>query len=166
MVVDTNVLLVANGGPDHPRSCVLACAGRLKEIQESGCVVLDESHEILSEYAKKQQLQGQPGIGFLFWKWLLDTKLSPNHCQFVKITRLEPEGYEEFPEHEGLAKFDPSDKKFVAVAVAQGAWPPIYQASDSKWWGWKEALQQCKITVDFLCPKEIEAKYWKKKGHG
>jgi hypothetical protein len=165
VVVDTNVLLVANGGPSHKGSCILACATQLTEIQKSGCVVLDQGHEILGEYAKKQSPKGQPGIGFHFWKWLLNTKRSSDHCQFVKITKVDPAGYEEFPDHKDLAKFDPSDKKFVAVAVAHGSWPPIYQAADSKWWGWKGALQECQITVEFLCPKEIEAKFQKKKGN-
>lgn len=166
VVVDTNVLLVANGGPSHTASCTLACANQLMKIQKSGCVVLDQGYEILGEYAKKQTANGQPGIGFQFWKWLLNTKGGTDHCQFVKITKVEPAGYEEFPDHEDLVDFDLSDRKFVAVAVAHGSSPLIYQASDSKWWGWKEALQQCRITVEFLCPKEIEEKFQKKMRNG
>jgi len=162
IVVDTNVLLVANGGSSYEPSCVFACARRLREIQISGCVVLDQGREILGEYANKQALKGQPGIGFQFWKWLLNTKSSSDHCQFVKITKVDPDGYEEFPDHRDLAKFDPSDKKFVAVVVAHGSWPPICQAADSKWWGWKEALQECQINVQFLCPNQIKAKFEKK----
>lgn len=164
VVVDTNVLLVANGGSSYSTSCMLTCARQLVEIQKSGCVVLDYGHEILNEYAKKQSSKGQPGLGFQFWKWLLNTKNSIEHCNYVTITKAELKGYTEFPDHEGLATFDPSDRKFVAVTVAHGAWPPILQAADSKWWGWQDALKECGITVEFLCPKEIEAKFQKKMG--
>ena len=165
VVVDTNVLLVANGGPTHSGSCKLACASQLIAIQTSGCVVLDYGHEILEEYARKQSSSGQPGIGFQFWKWLLNTKNSTDHCTYVEITKAELSGYLEFPDHEGLNNFDPSDRKFVAVTVAHGSWPPIFQAADSKWWGWQAALKECGVSVKFLCPAEIEATFQKKMGH-
>jgi hypothetical protein len=165
VVVDTNVLLVANGGSSYSSSCTLACVRQLVEIQTSGCVVLDYDYEILNEYAKKQSSKGQPGLGFQFWKWLLNTKSGSEHCTFVKITKAAAKGYEEFPDHKGLTAFDPSDRKFVAVAVAHGAWPPIMQASDSKWVGWKVPLAESGITVEFLCPIEIEAKFRKKMGN-
>jgi hypothetical protein len=165
VVVDTNVLLVANGGPSYSNSCILACARQLLEIQKSGCVVLDYGHEILSEYAKKQAPKGQPGLGFQFWKWLLNTKSNIDHCAYVTITKAEPKGYTEFPDHKGLATFDPSDRKFVAVTVAHGSWPPILQAADSKWWGWQASLKECGITVEFLCSTEIEEKFRKKMGN-
>jgi hypothetical protein len=68
--------------------------------------------------------------------------------------RITPKGesYEEFPDHPGLADFDPSDRKFVAAANAHPDRPPILQATDSKWWGWSEALEACGLSVVFLCP--------------
>lgn len=68
----------------------------------------------------------------------------------------------QFPDHEDLAALDPSDRKFVSVANAHANNPPILQATDSKWWGWKEALSACGITVEFLCPKEIQETYERK----
>lgn len=68
----------------------------------------------------------------------------------------------EFPDHEGLKDFDISDRKFVAVANAHESKPPILQATDSKWWGWKAHLAQCGITVQFLCPEEIAETYERK----
>lgn len=164
-MVDTNILLVANGKSSCSKACELECAKKLLAIKESGCVVLDYGYEILREYANKQTASGQPGIGFLFWKWLLDTKRYSGHCDWVAITRREPHGYEEFPEHSGLRDFDPSDMKFVAVSMAHSARPPILQAADSKWWGWNSALKECGVIVEFLCPKEIEANFVKKMGN-
>jgi len=79
----------------------------------------------------------------------------------VKIT---PNGasYNEFPDHVGLENFDNSDRKFVAVANVHPTKPPILQATDSKWWGWKTALFEAGITVHFICRNFIETKYSEK----
>jgi hypothetical protein len=79
----------------------------------------------------------------------------------VAITpkETEPRDFAEFPNHPGLSTFDPSDRKFVAVANAHPGKPPILQATDSKWVGWNEALNACDIKVDFLCPNEIRKTY-------
>ena len=167
VVVDTNVLLVANGAaPSHSNSCSLACASKLLEIRQTGQVVLDYGYEVLTEYAKNQPVKVQLGLGFQFWKWLLNTRNSAEHCSYVKITKTDDKGYREFPDHPGLANFDPSDRKFIAITVAHGSLPPIMQASDSKWVGWQIPLSECGITVDFLCPAEIKAKFRKKMGNG
>ena len=63
-----------------------------------------------------------------------------------------------------MSKFDPSDRKFVAVANAHPGKPSILQATDSKWWGWKDALLECGIKVEFLCPAEIANAYKRKFG--
>jgi len=162
-VVDTNVLWVANGGADYSRRCALACAAKLIDIQKSGSVVLDHGREILNEYAKQPQV-GQPGIGLQFLKWIYNTKLTKDHCEWVTITRDDLRGYAQFPDHPGLASFDRSDRKFVAVSIAHGNFPPIIQAVDSKWLMWSSALLQCGVVVEFLCPAEIEEIYRKKMG--
>jgi hypothetical protein len=40
----------------------------------------------------------------------------------------------------------------------------MIQATDSKWWGWKDALAETGITVQFICDRYIEAKYKEKMG--
>ncbi|HSU82609.1 MAG TPA: hypothetical protein VLR69_09330, partial [Thermoanaerobaculia bacterium] len=52
-----------------------------------------------------------------------------------------------------LAAFDPSDRKFVAVAVASGEQPEILNASDTDWWHHREALSRHGVEVRFLCPQ-------------
>jgi hypothetical protein len=166
VVIDTNVLLAANGDSSCSISCALECLKALRAIQKSGCVVVDNGYEILSEYRKQWNPRRQPGAGFLFWKWLLNNQGRLDHCHGVAITKLDIEGYAEFPDHEGLRDFDPSDQKFVAVSVVHAARPHILQATDSKWWGWNTALKECGITVKFVCPVEIEAKFQQKMGNG
>lgn len=76
----------------------------------------------------------------------------------MTITR-NGESYDEFPDHDDLNDFDNSDRKFIAVANAHPAKPPVLQATDSKWWGWKDALNEVGITVQFLCPDYVASKY-------
>ncbi len=38
----------------------------------------------------------------------------------------------------------------------------MLQATDSKWWGWRDALADCGITVEFLCPEQIQETYERK----
>ncbi len=112
-------------------------------------MVIDSQDEIFDEYRKNLSLSGQPGIGDSFMKWVYTSRWSFPDSDRVKIT-CNDGGYEEFPNHPGLKKFDPSDKKFVAVANAHSDKPPILQATDCKWWGWKDPLKESGIEVIFL----------------
>ena len=88
------------------------------------------------------------------------------HLQNVLLVTITKNGesYDEFPNHQGLINFDLSDRKYIAVANAHHEKPPILQATDSKWWGWKDALAEAGITVHFLCPDYVVIKYLKKIG--
>lgn len=99
----------------------------------------------------------------MFIKWVHDNQWNPQKIERIAITR-NGDSYDEFPSHENLKTFDLSDRKFVAVANAHPARPPILQATDSKWWGWKGALQEAGITVQFLCPNYARKKYKEKIG--
>lgn len=161
-VVDTNVPLCANGDSHVSSDCVLKCASKLGDIQKKGAVVLDDGWRIISEYKHKLSPSGQPGVGDRFLKWVLTNITNPARCEQVRLSEQGHDCFEEFPRHPGLASFDPSDRKFVAVAAAHPEHPPILQAADSKWWGWKESLEQCGIAVQFLCPEELREKYFQK----
>jgi len=165
-VVDTNVALVANERGNASPDCVNACTQRLFKLTRSGCVVIDTEWRILREYHNKLSPSGQPGPGDAFLKWVLSNQANPERCKQVPLTpRAEDEqDFEEFPRHPGLSAFDPSDRKFVAVAAACPDGAVILEATDSKWWGWAGALAECGIKVEFLCPEEIAAKHRDKMG--
>jgi hypothetical protein len=160
-VIDTNVLYVANAQSHTSRACVAECARKLSEIMQSGLVVVDSSRLIRKEYESFGKKTGQPGAGSRFLRWL---NQNGPRISTVDITAHDVRGFEEFPEHDCLKSFDPSDRKFVAVAAGHGAFPPILQAADSKWWGWSTALQECGINVEFLCSDEIKAKHLQRTG--
>lgn len=160
-VVDTNVLYLADAPLQASRACEAECARKLLEIKQSGIVVVDSLRLILKEYRDFERKTRQPGAGSRFLRWLLQ---NARRTTTVTITLHDARGFEQFPEHDGLRGFDPSDRKFVAVSCAHGSSPPILQAADSKWWGRSAALQECGVTVEFLCPAEIEAMHAKKIG--
>jgi hypothetical protein len=165
-VVDTNVAAVANNRSTMSARCALECIRALDHLMAHGRLALDEGWLILSEYKDNLSASGQPGVGDAFLKWVLRNHANPARCARVRITprRDDPSSFEQFPDHQGLAAFDPDDRKFVAVAAAHPERPPILEASDSKWWGWKNALDECGIRVAFLCPDEVARVYREKMG--
>ncbi len=167
-VVDSNVAIVANQKHGESSAKAYKCARVLLDIKHFGVIVLDDQDHILSEYRGYCSLSGQPGIGDSFIKWIHDNIGRVDLVQRVAITtNVDPPPYfHEFPNHPDLEDFDPSDQKFVAVANAHRARPVILQATDSKWWGWKDSLAECGIKVEFLFPEEIEETYRRKMERG
>lgn len=165
-IVDTNVPLLANGKGSASPSCVIHCIRALLELKSDGRVVIDSRWRILSEYQNKLHSSGQPGPGDAFLKWVLSNLTNPRRCHQVPITEKAgvADDFEEFPRRRELRGFDPSDRKFVAVAVADPEHPPILQGFDSKWWGFRAALAGCGVEVEFLCSEELESKFKKKMG--
>lgn len=170
-VIDTNVPISANlatkadANTEFPMACVLNCIECIEHVTTKGCLVLDDGGDIVGEYLSQNMLslKGAPGIGDKFIKWVNDHQWNPSRVSRVRINK-NGESYDEFPEHEDLKRFDISDRKFVAVANAHPEKPPIFQATDSKWWGWKDGLLEKGVTVCFLCPDYVKAKYAEKMG--
>lgn len=168
-LIDTNVPINANQAtnpkniPDELRLCVLECINAVEHVVKNGGLVLDEGGEIFDEYLKCLSLRGQPGLGDEFVRWVHDHQWMDESVDRIPIT---PAGnsYTEFPVHPELSNFDISDRKFIAVANSHPDKPPILQATDSKWWGFKSALDAVGISVVFLCPDYIMAKYEQKMG--
>ena len=166
-LIDTNVPKTANLArtpdtiPQNLTGCVLACIEAVEHVVKKSGLVIDAGDEIFDEYRNRLSMKGQPGVGDRFMKWVHDNRWQFPEADRVPITK-NGDSYDQFPDHEGLNDFDPSDRKFVAVANAHPAKPPILQGTDSKWWGWKDALSEVGISVHFLCPDYIKGKYSKK----
>ena len=161
IVIDTNVLLVADGKAGQmSEACRIECIERLQKIQSSERVVVDDSWLIVGEYHKKITPNNSSMPGSAFLKWLLQFQGNDKHVSRVKVTPRDPECtlFEEFPLDGVLeASFDPADRKFIAVANAHPEKPPVLESADSKWLGWEPRLNACGITIEFLCRKELEA---------
>ncbi|WP_319521124.1 hypothetical protein [uncultured Desulfosarcina sp.] len=168
-LIDTNVPKTANRAldpekiPHNMENCVLACIEAIEHVIKKRGLVIDAGDEIFDEYRRQLSMKGRPGVGDRFMKWVNDNRWKSSMVDRVEITK-NGESYDQFPEHEGLGAFDNSDRKFVAVANAHPTNPPILQATDSKWWGWKDALEEVCIAVTFLCPDYVKEKYTEKIG--
>jgi hypothetical protein len=64
LVVDTNVLVAANGASQqaNPR-CVLSCVELLDRVKSGIILVLDDAWRLISEYQGQASSTGQPGVG-------------------------------------------------------------------------------------------------------
>lgn len=159
VVIDTNVLHVANNNaPQAGPQCVLDVVRRLVHVQFSERVCLDSTRFILSEYIQQRlSFSGQPGMGDAFFKWLFDNQANHDHCEVVEIHPPDSAGtsFAEFPDDPALAAFDPSDRKFVAVARASASEPPVLNAVDSDWWIHRDSLAKHNVRVEFLCPQQF-----------
>jgi hypothetical protein len=161
-VVDTNVATTANrANPAASDECVAASARALADIMKSGHVFMDAAGAIMNEFARNLAARGEPGPGDAFFKWLLTHQYGGRRVTLVEITPKsdDREDYEELPAPPAGIRYDPSDRKFLAVAVAHPDRPPLLQALDSKWWGWRESLKALGVAIEFLCPGEIKEKH-------
>lgn len=153
-VIDTNVPVVANH--KHARASkrdVLECIRALEDAR-NGIVVIDDAFRILREYRSRLSPSGQPSAGDLFMKWLWDNQATLSRCERVKLTPCgsAPTDFNEFPKDARLDGFDPSDRKFAAVAKASRYDPPVLNASDSDWWIFEKPLRDNGIHVRHICP--------------
>lgn len=162
-VVDTNVILVANlAHAEVSEECVIVCVQRLKELMESGALVLDDAYRILSEYQNKTSPRKAKGVGDVFVKWALTSLGDTERVHQVSLTETGPDTYTEFPDPDLEGSFDRPDRKFAAVSNAHPDKPPVWQAADCKWLDWWPTLGAYGVRVEFLCGADVCGFYAKK----
>lgn len=155
-VVDTNVLCVASGKSVQANpSCVVKSIDCLSEIINNGTLLLDDHGLILKEYRNNLNLSGQPGSGDAFLKWAYIHQSDESKCITIHITpnNNQKNDFQEFPITNELLRFDPSDKKFVAVALASELHPTIFNAVDTDWAEYFGPLTSLGVVIEFLCPE-------------
>ena len=161
VVIDTNVMVVANGrtaAPQATQECVHRCQERLAEIlRSSEKILLDDNKRIIQEYKNNLNERGR-GLGDRFWQELARRMWNSEIVITVPITPLAGNGtdFEEFPNDDvPLKDFHKKDRKFVAVALAyqldSGQEAPILKAEDSGWEEFKTALAAHGVRVDSIC---------------
>lgn len=162
-VIDTNVLLVANGQhKDVSPDCVTECVKRLQAIERCGVTVIDDGFRILGEYQHKTSLNPPKGVGDVFLKYLLRNVSNMDRVEQISLTELAENEFVEFPDLALQSVFDAPDRKFAAVAFTHSNKPPVWQAADCKWLDWWPALLKYGVEVEFLCPDDACLFYRKK----
>lgn len=150
-LVDTNVLVVANGRGGEANTCIDACVDCLAQFTENRDVLhLDSLGRILLEYGQNIRHGTPQDVGDQFFVWASTFQATRTHCRLIEITEDADWGFAEFPHDEALLGFDRSDRKFVAVAVASGDQPTIFNATDSDWGQFSFPLARY-VQVQELC---------------
>ena len=152
-VVDTNVAIAANGRDTHAdERCQLACTEKLEGLVRHGIVAVDDVGLILEEYRHHLYYSGRPGVGDVFFKHVFNSQYGCDRVQRIPVTPSDDDGrgFEELPEN----AFDPSDRKFLAVAVTAGA--VILNATDSDWGEHGALMGELGVEVEQLCPQHAQ----------
>jgi hypothetical protein len=147
-VIDTNVLVVANGRDTNARiQCRLAAGDALNGLLRNGRIVVDEAREMQTEYRTYCDPKGQPGVGDRFYREVLNNY--GGKVERIFLAKREDGSFEDFPDDPALHQFDPSDRKFAAAARKSGA--AVMSCTDTDWVHHADALRRHGIEVDFLC---------------
>ena len=148
--VDTNVAMAANGRKTHAdEQCQLACVQELQSLVARETVAIDDRWLVLDEYKKHLSFSGMPGVGDMFFKHVFNNQHQNKYVRKVAVTPSEDSrrGFEGLPKN----TFDPSDRKFLAVAVAADA--IVLNATDSDWDEQKPLMDELGVEVRQLCPR-------------
>ena len=101
VVVDTNVLLVANEQhAEASTECVKSCIQWLKDIQRGDTVVIDDEYRIIEEYLHKTKPGKSKRVGDVFLKWLLQNQGNIRRVESVHITETATDHFTEFPDQD------------------------------------------------------------------
>jgi len=153
VVVDTNVLMAANGRNTHANTtCQYTCIEFLEQIVSAKSrtkIVLDKPGLIFDEYKNSQNYGGQPGVGDMFFKYLHDHMFLGEKVQLVPITSIadDERGFDELP----VNQLDRSDRKFLAAALKSRA--KVVNALDRDWHEEHVLITSLGLTVQQLCPE-------------
>jgi len=147
-VVDTNVLVVANGRDTNASiQCRLAAGEALNELLRNGRIVVDEAREIQIEYRRYCEPKGQPGVGDRFYREALNNY--GGKVERIPLAKRGDGSFEDFPDDPALHRFDPSDRKFAATARKSGA--AVMVCIERGWLRHADAMRRHGIEIDFVC---------------
>lgn len=153
-MVDTNVPIVANGRPDPSNGgrvasvdCRIAAVEFLQAVRQDGVVLLDIGGEIEAEYHRNLIPSGQPGVGDQFYRTILNS--APHLVERCDLPKRADGEYAHLPQALIDVHFDPSDRKFAALAAKENV--PVVNAIDSDWMVHRAVLEEEHISVRFLC---------------
>jgi hypothetical protein len=155
-VVDTNIPVIANGRDTHASpKCQLRAVEFLTKLVKDGCTTVDKDGEIFEEYSGRLYPQGQPGVGDLFFRHLLDHQGNAQRLRQVDVSDASAENLREAFSTGPLKDFDKSDRKFALCSVVDDA--PVATATDSDWAQHSDALIECNVKIHYVCGKKTAA---------
>lgn len=154
IIMDTNVAVKAatpeqdckDEELDVRKKCIEFIGEFVKNSESK--LVLDLDYEIINEY--RNRIPKNTNLGQIFWRWF-DTYIGVISLEdFLKLDKDADGNYMMYPLDDRTKEFDLSDRKFVALARAHPEHPPIVEATDGKWLGYKEAFEEYGVHIEFL----------------
>jgi hypothetical protein len=156
IVVDTNVIKIADGlHGEASDDCRLACVRVVRLLEAGQRVCVDTADGILAEYVRAFAGADVSGLGARVVTRLWRVRSDGRVCHQVEITPSEtiPGSFDEVPVP--LRTFDMDDQKFIAVAVAEGSQPCIFEGLDEEWWVRRREFSAAGIDVQFVCAPDL-----------
>lgn len=160
-MIDTNVPIVANGSAEPESNatptleCRLAAIDFLSDVLSQHIVVLDLEGDIQSEYSRYLSPRGQPGVGDRFYLEIINSH--PDRIHRISLQKDDLGEYLALPNRLKQIGFDPSDRKFAALAKLSNS--TIANAVDTDWVNSHAELVACDISVINLCGCDPNAWY-------
>lgn len=123
-------------------------------------LVLDADYEITNEY--RNRISMKTDMGKIFWRWFnaYINRILPE--DYVKLEKDSEGNYAMFPLEERTKGFDMSDRKFVALSRRHPEHPIIVEATDGKWFGFKDVFKKYGVQIEFLDEHYAEMMYNRK----
>lgn len=150
-VVDTNVLVAANGRSTHVDiECQLNCVEELARLKREDVVCIDDKWLIMREYERRVGASQQAGPGTVFYKEVWKQMGDSNRVRLIPVEPRDDEG-RDFTDPMLPANNLKKDAKFLAVALKADA--VIVNASDSDWDEHHDLTAQLGVDVRQLCPE-------------
>ncbi len=156
IVVDTNVWVMVDRPIDEvntaeEKNCIQACANWLQRFIDSEDRLIVDSlttYKIIAEYRNNVK---KGGIA----EGLLNQLTGRLFHRLVEIQiEFDDHGHAILPPW--IAFHDPTDRKFIALAMQFNPYAPIYNATDTDWT--KEKLAERGFAIYELCPDYIQSK--------
>ena len=166
VIMDTNVPVKAATSvrdcKDEELEMQKQCIEYIKKFIDNpkSKLVLDIDYKILREYYNR--IPNTTGLGKLFLKWLNSYKCRIAPEDNIHLDMDSEGNYVDFPLESRTEYFDWSDRKFIALARVHHEHPPVIQAADGKWYGYKDIFEEYGIHIEFLDEAYAEMMYKRK----
>lgn len=150
VIIDTNVAVVANRqNPGVAPDCIEACIVFLARARTEHVVLLDGGDEVRAEYVRALHQRRPYELGAQFLIHVYQQLGNPKRVRIVDLPKTTSGAFVDFPQVPDLERFDPSDRKFAALARKTGT--AVTNAVDGDWIEFLAPLCTNGIAVDFLC---------------
>lgn len=164
-IIDTNVPLAATR-TDTPVRCQLACVQLVRRVLKGEVtVIIDSNNDALNEYRKQMYPDPNPSAGLAsqFMMYVFNHMGDPSRVYLAHVQKDSDGNYALYPRDPSVTAFDPSDKKWVAIALTYhaetGQVVPIINATDSDWLHYESAWQRLNIHITQLCGDILKPRY-------